>query len=629
MKGRKERNKVIAGSLLTLMMAFVFCNLTNISVNALEPLVGFWHFDEGSGKNTYDSSTYANDGILLPQTAALGFDGVNDYVKALDSNSLRLSNNIALEAWIYPTNLTAGVYQVILHKNNHTLNYRSYYLGLLGDKLTFYLSTDGLTNYMLTSATSITVNAWTHVAATSDGTTMRLYINGTADSNTLAGPATIYTSPADVIIGAYLIDTSGYQRPFNGTIDEVRISNIARTTFNLTDQPVVDANTVALWHFNEETGTTAYDETSNDNDGAITGATWVAVGPIAGPAWTTSGKYNGALMFDGANDYVEVPDSDSLDITGEITLEAWVYPRSLDSRQVIICKYNHTTLSSSYYLGIGGTLGSVTYMNKFYYALTYDGNHYYAMVSTANITADTWTHVTATMNGTHMILYINGEYDAARTYPPGTIYAGTAALRIGCYLPEAGYPRVFNGTIDEVAVFNDIRSLHDIAIASISPSKTVVGEGMNSSIRIDARVENNGEYPETFSVSLCYNSNLIENLTISDLESGSFLILTFDWNTTGIVRGNYTLSAAATPIFEEMDKNNNCADRWVLITIAGDVTGAAGSPDGRVDMRDIALFCMHFMRTPSHPEWDPNMDINDDDIVNMRDIDVVCDNFLE
>jgi len=327
---------------------------------------------------------------------------------------------------------------------------------------------------------------------------------------------------------------------------------------------------------------------------------------------------------------VEVPDSDSLDVTGKITLEAWIYPRSLESRQIIICKYNHTTLSSSYYLGIGGTLGSATYMNKIYFALCIDGNQYYAMVSTMNMTANTWTHVAATMNGTHMILYINGEYDSARAYPPGTIYAGTAALRIGCYLPEAGYPRIFNGTIDEVAVFNDVRSLHDIAISSIfKPSKTVVGEGMNSSVRIDARVENNGEYPETFNISLYYDSNLIESITFFTLESNSFVILTFDWNTTGIVKGNYTLSAAATPIFEEMDKNNNnCANQWVFITIPGDVTGVAGPADGKVDMRDIALLCIHFMRTPAHPEWDPNMDINDDDIVNMRDIDIAVDNFL-
>jgi len=47
-----------------------------------------------------------------------------------------------------------------------------------------------------------------------------------------------------------------------------------------------------------------------------------------GPVWV-DGKYGYALNFDGVDDYVEVPDSDSLDITDEITLEAWVKSKSV------------------------------------------------------------------------------------------------------------------------------------------------------------------------------------------------------------------------------------------------------------------------------------------------------------
>ncbi len=196
-----------------------------------------------------------------------------------------------------------------------------------------------------------------------------------------------------------------------------------------------------LWHFDEGNGTTANDASGNNNSGTILG----------GALWTT-GKHAKALDFDGVDDYVDVPDSDSLDITGNITLEAWIYPRSLTDRQAIVCKYNHTTLRSSYYLSLGGTLGTTTYLNKIYFALCLDGNQYYAMVSNTNITTNTWTHVAATMNSTYMILYINGVRDKVRVFPPGAIYAGNASLRIGCYLPEAGYPRFFNGTIDEVRV---------------------------------------------------------------------------------------------------------------------------------------------------------------------------------
>lgn len=61
-------------------------------------------------------------------------------------------------------------------------------------------------------------------------------------------------------------------------------------------------NVVGSWHFDEGEGIIVYDSSGYLNDGTIHGATW-----------TTYGAYGGALEFDGTDDYVEVPDSDSLD----------------------------------------------------------------------------------------------------------------------------------------------------------------------------------------------------------------------------------------------------------------------------------------------------------------------------
>ncbi|KPK40434.1 MAG: hypothetical protein AMJ78_07220 [Omnitrophica WOR_2 bacterium SM23_29] len=62
----------------------------------------------------------------------------------------------------------------------------------------------------------------------------------------------------------------------------------------------------------EGSGSIIYDQTTNDNDGTITGATW------------TEGIIDSALGFDGIDDYVEVADSPSLNPTDEITIELWV-----------------------------------------------------------------------------------------------------------------------------------------------------------------------------------------------------------------------------------------------------------------------------------------------------------------
>jgi hypothetical protein len=88
--------------------------------------------------------------------------------------------------------------------------------------------------------------------------------------------------------------------------------------YGLDGEYIVDDDTVALWHFNETSGSTAKDETSNNN-GAVNGA-----------SWTTFGKFKNALSFDGIDDHVKVPDSPSLNINDEITIDAWVKGSSAD-----------------------------------------------------------------------------------------------------------------------------------------------------------------------------------------------------------------------------------------------------------------------------------------------------------
>jgi len=244
-----------------------------------------------------------------------------------------------------------------------------------------------------------------------------------------------------------------------------------------------------LWHFDEGTGGITYDSTGNGNTATITGASW------------TNGRMGEALDFDGVDDYVEVADSNSLDITGKLTLEAWIFPRSYIGKQVIVCKYNHSSLSSSYYLSLGGTLGATDYPDRIYFGLTYNGNNYYPMVSNAVIPLNTWTHVAATSNATHMSIYLNGVRDKTRTYPPGTIYAGTADLRIGCYLPEVGYARCFDGVIDEVRVAEGtIWTVDDDNVQCPNADFASIQAAVNAAAPEDTIIVHDGTYVENVNI---------------------------------------------------------------------------------------------------------------------------------
>ncbi len=125
-------------------------------------------------------------------------------------------------------------------------------------------------------------NTWAHIAFTwkkeninvTDG---KIFVNGVSVNTTFAPHD--YSAAFTIGYDAYslyfarkadsLSFTSTY---FKGKLDEIRISNVARTTIDLTSAPIVDANTVALWHFDEGTGLTVYDASPNGNHGSISGA---------------------------------------------------------------------------------------------------------------------------------------------------------------------------------------------------------------------------------------------------------------------------------------------------------------------------------------------------------------------
>ena len=60
----------------------------------------------------------------------------------------------------------------------------------------------------------------------------------------------------------------------------------------------------------------------------------------------------------------------------------------------------------------------------------------------------------------------------------------------------------------------------------------------------------------------------------------------------------------------------------VTITVPGDVSGALGQPDGIVDMQDIAVLLTGFNVKFGTLRWNPTMDVNNDDVINMRDISI-------
>jgi hypothetical protein len=186
---------------------------------------------------------------------------------------------------------------------------------------------------------------------------------------------------------------------------------------------------VAAYSFDEGAGTTIADASGNNNTGTLVGATW-----------TGSGKFNGALSFNGTSSRVDVPNAASLQLSTAMTLEAWVNPTTVTSkwRDVIYKGRDNyflaaTSTNTSKPAG-AGIIGGVNTK----------------ALGTAPLATSTWTHLTATYDGAALKLYVNGTL-VRTTAVTGVIATSTNPLQIG---GDSIFGQFFAGTIDEVRIYN-------------------------------------------------------------------------------------------------------------------------------------------------------------------------------
>jgi hypothetical protein len=226
-------------------------------IPAANACVGRWDFEEGSGNTTNDTSGNDNHGTLYGNASftsssvhgnyAMEFDGEGDYVDCGNDEELNLTTNFTLAAWINCEDPLLGVsvdntivskhYQFCLGIFNGTGNDSEWppidCPPLNKTTLIWYDDTSGSWHYF-GGNTSLMNHTWYHLAATYDGTDVKLYVNGELDKTYNAPNESPLASDDSVMIGAR--DASWN---FNGNIDDVYIWNRTlsweeiNTTYNL------------------------------------------------------------------------------------------------------------------------------------------------------------------------------------------------------------------------------------------------------------------------------------------------------------------------------------------------------------------------------------------------------------
>jgi PKD repeat protein len=189
--------------------------------NGASGLVAAYGFEEGNGANVADVSGNGNNGVLNGATwttgkfgKALAFNGTGSLVSVNDSGSLDLTTGMTLEAWVYPTALSSS-WSDIIYKSPDTY----FLMGTTPQALAPDMGgTFASTNVY---GTVLSLNTWSHLAATYDGAAMRFYLNGVQVSSRPQTGA-IATSAGALSLGG---DAGGQY--WAGLIDEVRIYNRA------------------------------------------------------------------------------------------------------------------------------------------------------------------------------------------------------------------------------------------------------------------------------------------------------------------------------------------------------------------------------------------------------------------
>ncbi|MCX6156610.1 MAG: hypothetical protein NTY74_01375, partial [Ignavibacteriae bacterium] len=258
---------------------------------------------DNSGNNysgtMYNAPVWKTSDCFSGSRNALDFDGTDDNVSL--SNGVVLGTTFTQEMWVYPTS-SDGNFHGILGYPNDGGSMRPPCVYQHGTKIHFGFSNGSWQSYE-TGDGALTLNSWNHIAATFNGTTYTIYVNGlNIYSTTGSSGMTPYNNPQSSI--------GKLDNYFKGKIDEVRLWTVCRTAAEIRDNMMCtlagnETGLAAYYRMDYYEGTTLYDMSSNARNGtlnnfALSGSTsnWVSSSAFntwigsESNTWSTAGNWS-------------------------------------------------------------------------------------------------------------------------------------------------------------------------------------------------------------------------------------------------------------------------------------------------------------------------------------------------
>jgi hypothetical protein len=460
-------------------MAVLGAQTAHASVIQLQPnnigLVGYWSFNEGTSTIAHDFSGNGNTGTLSGSTLpawtsgklgyGLTFNNSPSYVSVADASSLEPAA-ITVAAWVNPSSLPDWA-TVAMKTTSDSWNDGfglAHYQG--GNGINFFIN-----NYSTNEASgTLSLNTWSYVVGTYDGSNIKLYINGVLVSS--AAYSTLINNSSNVLRIGSGTNNTGAAYPWIGALDEVRIYNRALTAtevaglyqsglakINVSQSPGTLANGLVGWWtmdgadtvWSSATAGSEMDRSGNGNTGTLTNMNR-STSPVLG-------KIGQALQFDGSSSYIATNRQSTNFISASTgSISVWVKP--MGSSPSVSNAYNglavvsdadgipHGTCWGDY-----GIFRANISSTDAIWAENYDGSEEKIAIPYAN---NAWVHIVWVHSGGVLYAYKNGTLVSS-------VAAGNSLLST-CYLfiGTAGTSQYFNGSIDDVRIYNRALSASEV-----------------------------------------------------------------------------------------------------------------------------------------------------------------------
>ena len=428
-------------------------------------LVGYWPLNgnandqSGNGNNgTVNGATLTTD-RLGNADSAYSFDGVNDLISTSDSNTLNISNNITMSAWVYDVSDSQNYHTILNKRINGNWSYGvsfSYYFGPGGSPTEINKVFSGRRNnfgaqteYKFSNE-PIVFGQWIHIVVKIENNLITFYKNGIDMGVNLFGNQ--FTIPMiNQVVGLTIGSNGDGGEWFNGKLDDIGIWNRALSQQEITNMyngvnysdtcnavsGSLTNGLVGYWPFCGN----ANDDSGNGNNGTVNGASLTA---------DRFGNTNSAYSFDDSQ--IKINYSSDL-VSQTQSISVWLKVNSLPS----------VSDPQALIYGKGWGFPQLVLRNngKIYLSTMNSQSTATFIESNTNVIPGNWYHIIGFYSSDNFKLYVNGLLDNSILPSPNPVFYSycNSEYWIGGFNHENSCmindnTQKINGVIDDLGIWN-------------------------------------------------------------------------------------------------------------------------------------------------------------------------------